>query len=83
MEDRGEVISIKFSYDMKVLAIQRSHKSVVSATEGPYILQVLKPAIALNRYGSDLKWFFFVQEFVNFAEGLDVLEYSQSCKVNL
>ena len=30
MEDRGEVISIKFSYDMKVLAIQRSHKSVVS-----------------------------------------------------
>ena len=29
MEDRGEVISIKFSYDMKVLAIQRSHKSVV------------------------------------------------------
>ena len=32
MEDRGEVISIKFSYDMKVLAIQRSHKSVVRGT---------------------------------------------------
>ncbi|XP_013395339.1 regulator of MON1-CCZ1 complex-like isoform X2 [Lingula anatina] len=28
MEDRGEVISIKFSYDMSVLAIQRSQKSV-------------------------------------------------------
>ena len=30
MEDLGEVISIKFSYDMKILAIQRSDKSVVS-----------------------------------------------------
>ncbi len=47
MEDRGEVISIKFSYDMKILAIQRSHKSV---------------------------------EFVNFGEGVDTMEYSQTCK---
>ena len=30
MDDRGEVISIKFSYDMKILAIQRSDKSIVS-----------------------------------------------------
>ena len=30
MEDRGEVISVKFSYDMKILAVQRSQKSVVS-----------------------------------------------------
>jgi hypothetical protein len=29
MEDRGDVISIKFSSDMKILAIQRSQKSVV------------------------------------------------------
>ncbi|XP_064605810.1 regulator of MON1-CCZ1 complex-like [Liolophura sinensis] len=28
MEDRGELSSIKFSYDMKILAIQRSPKSV-------------------------------------------------------
>ena len=30
MEDRGDVISIKFSYDLKVLAVQRSKTSVVS-----------------------------------------------------
>lgn len=30
MDDRGDVISIKFSYDMKVLAVQRSKTSVVS-----------------------------------------------------
>ncbi|XP_002737795.1 regulator of MON1-CCZ1 complex-like [Saccoglossus kowalevskii] len=47
MEDKGEVISIKFSYDMKVLAVQRSQKTV---------------------------------EFINFIPGLDVVEYSQSCK---
>ena len=29
MEDRGEVMSIKFSPDRKILAIQRSQKSVV------------------------------------------------------
>ena len=29
MEDRGEVISIKFSPDRKILAIQRTGKSVV------------------------------------------------------
>ncbi|CAH1776277.1 unnamed protein product, partial [Owenia fusiformis] len=36
MEDRGSVISIKFSYDMKVLAVQRSQKSVefVNFTNG-------------------------------------------------
>ncbi|XP_074641074.1 regulator of MON1-CCZ1 complex-like isoform X2 [Tubulanus polymorphus] len=47
MEDRGDVISIKFSLDLRILAIQRSQKSV---------------------------------EFVNFFDGIDVLEYSQSCK---
>ncbi|KAK2194106.1 hypothetical protein NP493_2g06014 [Ridgeia piscesae] len=47
MEDLGEVISIKFSYDMKILAIQRSDKSV---------------------------------EFVNYKDGLELVEYSQSCK---
>ncbi|XP_070554841.1 regulator of MON1-CCZ1 complex-like isoform X6 [Ptychodera flava] len=47
MEDKGDVISIKFSYDMKVLAVQRSHKTV---------------------------------EFINFLDGCDSKEYSQSCK---
>lgn len=30
MEDKGQVISIKFSPDLKILAIQRSQRSVVS-----------------------------------------------------
>ncbi|XP_064624746.1 regulator of MON1-CCZ1 complex-like isoform X2 [Lineus longissimus] len=47
MEDRGDVISVKFSSDMKILAVQRSQKSV---------------------------------EFVNFFDGMDTMEYSQSCK---
>ncbi|XP_059481011.1 regulator of MON1-CCZ1 complex isoform X2 [Neocloeon triangulifer] len=47
MEDKGPVISIKFSPDQKVLAIQRSKTSV---------------------------------EFLNFLNGIDCLEYSQSCK---
>ena len=29
MEDKGDVISIKFSSDMKILAVQRSKSSVV------------------------------------------------------
>lgn len=47
MEDKGEVISIKFSIDQKILAIQRCQTSV---------------------------------EFVNFRDGIDGVEYSQSCK---
>ncbi|XP_077990884.1 regulator of MON1-CCZ1 complex-like [Glandiceps talaboti] len=47
MEDKGDVISIKLSYDMKVLAVQRSQKTV---------------------------------EFINFIEGKNTNEYSQSCK---
>ncbi|CAB3369225.1 Hypothetical predicted protein [Cloeon dipterum] len=47
MEDKGPVISIKFSQDQRVLAIQRSKTSV---------------------------------EFLNFLNGIDCLEYSQSCK---
>ena len=30
MEERGDVVSIKFAIGMKILAVQRSHKSVVS-----------------------------------------------------
>ncbi len=77
MEDRGDVISIKFSYDMKILAIQRSHKSVVSdvlSRCGWFLLQAFLASLSLRT--------FLIQEFVNFSEGLDVLEYSQSCKVS-
>lgn len=48
LEDKGKIESIKFSPDLRVLAIQRSQSTV---------------------------------EFINFIEGIDVLEYSQACKV--
>lgn len=35
MEDKGQVISIKFSHDLKIVAVQRSQRSVVS---GPAIV---------------------------------------------
>ena len=39
MEDRGNVSSMKFSPDRKVLALQRSTKSVVSAAGARHIQQ--------------------------------------------
>ncbi|XP_014671760.1 PREDICTED: uncharacterized protein C18orf8-like [Priapulus caudatus] len=47
MEDKGKIESIKFSPDLRVLAVQRSQTTV---------------------------------EFINFIEGMDVMEYSQACK---
>jgi hypothetical protein len=40
MEDKGQVLSIKFSPDQKTLAVHRTKHSVVSVEEGILLLKL-------------------------------------------
>lgn len=79
MEDKGEVKCIKFSLGIKILAVQRTSKSVVR--------KLTSPSFFIN-YSSRFDGSYknkpddaFLQDFINFIPDYPHIEFTQECKV--